>query len=41
MAMRTAMAKLARKCKGGRFGASGVEDSVLEPLWEAMVGDGK
>ncbi len=41
MAMRTAMAKLARKCKVGRLGASGMEDRVLEPLWEAMDGEGK
>ena len=41
MAMRTGMAKLARKCKGGRVSANGMEDRVLEPLWEALDGDGK
>ncbi len=41
LAMRTAMAKLARKCKAGRSSSGGELDTVMEPLWEAMDGDGK
>jgi hypothetical protein len=38
VAMRTGMAKLARKCKGGRIGGSVGEDSPGDPAWEGMGG---
>lgn len=38
VAMRMAMAKLARKCKGSRMSGSCGEESVGDPAWEGMGG---